>query len=99
MKSDGNNIEKTIVEKAKALGASVAGIARIEDLKTSKSFAQHRSELAQRFLDDERILAPPALSWVLVLHRKKCAVVPSAGTSKSLWVKWPDSQAWAVDLQ
>ena len=38
MKSDGNNIEKTIVEKAKALGASVAGIARIEDLKTSKSY-------------------------------------------------------------
>ena len=38
MKSDGNNIEKTIIEKAKALGASVAGIANIEDLKASKSY-------------------------------------------------------------
>jgi len=38
MKSDGNDIEKTIVEKAKELGASLAGIARIEDLKASKSY-------------------------------------------------------------
>ena len=38
MKSDGNEIEKAIVEKAKALGASLAGIARIADLKASKSY-------------------------------------------------------------
>ena len=38
MKSDGNEIEKTIVEKAQELGASVAGIARIQDLKASKSY-------------------------------------------------------------
>ena len=35
MKPNGNNIEKTIVAKAKALGASLAGIARIADLKAS----------------------------------------------------------------
>ena len=38
MKFDGNKIEKTIVEKAKSLGASLAGIARIEDLKASPSY-------------------------------------------------------------
>ncbi|MGD8762927.1 MAG: hypothetical protein PVG87_11515, partial [Desulfobacteraceae bacterium] len=38
MKYDDNNIEKTIIEKAKSLGASLAGIARVEDLKTSKSY-------------------------------------------------------------
>ena len=38
MKSDGNKIEKTIVEKAKALGASLAGIATVDDLKASKSY-------------------------------------------------------------
>ena len=38
MKSDGNNVEKAIVEKAKELGASLAGIARINDLKVSKSY-------------------------------------------------------------
>ena len=38
MKSNGRKIEKTIVEKAKALGASLAGIASIEDLKASKSY-------------------------------------------------------------
>jgi len=38
MKSDGNEIEKTIVAKAKELGASLAGIARVEDLKASRSF-------------------------------------------------------------
>jgi epoxyqueuosine reductase len=38
MKSDGNKIEKTIVEKAKELGASLAGIASIADLKASKSY-------------------------------------------------------------
>ena len=35
MKSNGNKIESAIVEKAKELGASLAGIARIEDLKAS----------------------------------------------------------------
>jgi epoxyqueuosine reductase len=38
MRSDNSQIEKTIVDKAKALGASLAGIARIEDLKASKSY-------------------------------------------------------------
>jgi len=38
MKSEVNDTSRTIVEKAKALGASVAGIARIEDLKASKSY-------------------------------------------------------------
>jgi epoxyqueuosine reductase len=38
MKSDSNKIEKTIIEKAKELGAPLAGIARIEDLKASKSY-------------------------------------------------------------
>ena len=38
MKSEDNKIEKTIVEKAKELGASLAGIARIEDLKASPSY-------------------------------------------------------------
>ena len=33
-----NGIEKAIVEKAKELGASLAGIARIEDLKASPSY-------------------------------------------------------------
>jgi len=38
MKTDGNGIEKTIVEKAKEIGASLAGIARVEDLQASRSF-------------------------------------------------------------
>ena len=38
METDGNYIEKTIVAKAKELGALLAGIARIEDLKASKSY-------------------------------------------------------------
>lgn len=38
MKSGNNNIEKTIVAKAKELGASLAGIASIADLKASKSY-------------------------------------------------------------
>jgi epoxyqueuosine reductase len=38
-----NNIEKAIVEKAKELGASLAGIAKIEDLKKSESFAKYTS--------------------------------------------------------
>jgi epoxyqueuosine reductase len=38
MKSDGNEIEKIIVEKAKELGASLAGIARIDNLKASDSY-------------------------------------------------------------
>ncbi len=41
MKSNGNNIEKVIVEKAIELGASLAGIARIKDLKTSPSFEKY----------------------------------------------------------
>jgi epoxyqueuosine reductase len=38
MKSDGNRVEKTIIEKAKELGASLAGIATVEDLKASPSY-------------------------------------------------------------
>ena len=38
MKSKDNKIEKTIVAKAKALGASLAGIAAIDDLKASPSY-------------------------------------------------------------
>jgi epoxyqueuosine reductase len=38
MKSIGNKIEQTIVEKAKELGASLAGIATIADLKASPSY-------------------------------------------------------------
>jgi epoxyqueuosine reductase len=38
MKSDGVGIEKTIVEKAKELGASLAGIASVTDLKASRSY-------------------------------------------------------------
>jgi epoxyqueuosine reductase len=38
MKSDGNKIEITIIEKAIELGASLAGIASVEDLKASKSY-------------------------------------------------------------
>ncbi|MBW2676514.1 MAG: epoxyqueuosine reductase [Deltaproteobacteria bacterium] len=39
MKSNNKNIEETIVAKAKELGASLAGIASIEDLKASSSYA------------------------------------------------------------
>jgi len=38
MRSDSNKIENTIIEKAKELGASLAGIASIEDLKDSPSY-------------------------------------------------------------
>jgi epoxyqueuosine reductase len=38
MKADDKGIETTIVEKAKELGASLAGIARVDDLKASRSF-------------------------------------------------------------
>jgi len=38
MKSDSNKIEKSIVEKAKELGASTAGIATVDDLKASPSY-------------------------------------------------------------
>jgi hypothetical protein len=38
MNSGGNGIERTIVEKAKQWGASLAGIARVDDLKASTSY-------------------------------------------------------------
>jgi len=41
MKSNGKNIEKIIIEKAKELGASLAGIATIADLKVSPSYAAY----------------------------------------------------------
>ena len=42
MTANDNNIEKTIIQKAKQLGASLAGIARIEDLKASKSYELYK---------------------------------------------------------
>jgi epoxyqueuosine reductase len=41
MKSDGNEIKKTIVAKAKELGASLAGIATVDDLKASPSYVAY----------------------------------------------------------
>jgi epoxyqueuosine reductase len=41
MNANRSNIEKTIVEKAKEVGASLAGIAKIEDLKKSVSFTKY----------------------------------------------------------
>jgi len=41
MKNTGKNIEQTIVAKAKELGASLAGIATINDLKASSSYAAY----------------------------------------------------------
>ncbi len=41
MKSEGNKIEKTIVAKAKELGASLAGIATVDDLKIAPSYAAY----------------------------------------------------------
>jgi epoxyqueuosine reductase len=41
MKPEDMNIEKTIIEKAKELGASLAGIARIKDLKASQSYERY----------------------------------------------------------
>ncbi len=38
MKSDGDKVEKIIVEKAKEMGASLAGIATVADLKASPSY-------------------------------------------------------------
>jgi epoxyqueuosine reductase len=38
MKPNGNNVEEIIIEKAKDLGASLAGIASIADLKASPSY-------------------------------------------------------------
>jgi len=38
MKADGTSIEDTILEKAKELGASLVGIAAVDDLKTSVSY-------------------------------------------------------------
>jgi len=50
MKSEVNDTSTTIVEKARALGASVAGIARIEDLKASKSYEIYaRSPFYEQF--------------------------------------------------
>jgi epoxyqueuosine reductase len=39
MNHQGKNIEQTIIEKAKELGAALAGIASIKDLKASPSYA------------------------------------------------------------
>ena len=38
MRTDGGKIEDTIIEKARELGASLAGIARVDDLKASRSY-------------------------------------------------------------
>lgn len=53
MKSDDNKIEKTIVEKAKELGASLAGIATIESLKASPSFDVYRKKPFYEYYDPE----------------------------------------------
>lgn len=42
MISDGNKLEDTIIKKAKELGASLAGIARVEDLKQTKSYERYK---------------------------------------------------------
>ena len=42
MNSNGNKVEKVIIDKALELGASLAGIARIDDLKVSKSFELYK---------------------------------------------------------
>ncbi len=44
MNSNGNKDEKVIIDKALELGASLAGIARIDDLKASKSFQKYKSK-------------------------------------------------------
>lgn len=44
MKTDSTKIEKAIVAKAKELGASLAGIACIEDLKASRSYEIYSQE-------------------------------------------------------
>ncbi len=44
MTTDGNKIEKTIVETAKELGASLAGIASIKDLKASPSYEVYKKK-------------------------------------------------------
>ena len=48
MKSEGNKIEKTIVEKAKELGASLAGIATVDDLKASPSYEVYEQKAVLR---------------------------------------------------
>ena len=42
MNSNGNKVEKVIIDKALELGASLAGIARIDDLKVSKSIELYK---------------------------------------------------------
>ena len=44
MTANGKGIEQIIVDKAKELGASLAGIARVEDLKASRSYAIYDEE-------------------------------------------------------
>jgi epoxyqueuosine reductase len=44
MKSYDKNIEETIIQKTKELGGSLAGIARIEDLKASKSYQVYKNK-------------------------------------------------------
>jgi len=53
MKSEGNKIEKTILEKAKELGASLAGIATIEDLKASPSYEVYSKKPFYKEYDPE----------------------------------------------
>ena len=57
MKSNGKKIEQTIVAKALEQGASLAGIARVEDLKKSRSFEIYDKK---PYYDVEGLIGPGA---------------------------------------
>ena len=52
MKTDGNETEKTIIEKAKGLGASLAGIGTLEDLKASPLLCGLRQKAVLRRIQE-----------------------------------------------
>jgi epoxyqueuosine reductase len=68
MKSYGNKTEKTIVEKAKELGATLAGIATVADLKASPSYeAYDKSPFYKEYKGVEwREEYKSVLVWTLV---------------------------------
>jgi epoxyqueuosine reductase len=68
MKSGGKKIEQTIIEKAKELGASLAGIASIADLKASPSYEIYdKSPFYKEYKGVEwREEFKSALVWALV---------------------------------
>ena len=63
MKYDGNDIEKTIVEKAKELGASLAGIAAITDLKASKSYEIYANRRSTKNTIANRRITQNSRAW------------------------------------